>query len=47
MDYNTLVIIPNEKVSVEINSCKELAHRMDHSTPKIVQFVPSSTATNQ
>ena len=40
MDYNTLKIIPNEKkIIVKINSCKELAHRMDHST-----FVPSLTA---
>ena len=35
MDYNSLVIFPNEKKIIEkINSCKELAHRMDHSNPK-------------
>ena len=41
MDYNTLVIILNEKSIVKINGCKELAHGMDHSRSK-----PSSTETN-
>ena len=35
MDYNFLEIIPNEEIIVKINSCKELAHRMDHSNAKL------------
>ena len=34
MDYNTEVIIATENIIMKINSCKELAHRMDHSKPK-------------
>ena len=40
MDYNTLVIFPNEKIIVKINSCKELAHRMVHSKPKSYILCP-------
>ena len=28
------VIIPNGNIIVKINSCNEIAHRMDHSKPK-------------
>ena len=31
---DALVIIPNEKIIVKLNSCKEFAQRMDHITPK-------------
>ena len=40
MDINTLVIITNEKIIMKIISCKELAHRMDHSTAKTVYTEP-------
>ena len=38
MDYTT--IIANENIIVKINSCKELAHRMDQSKPKEYSVCP-------
>ena len=40
MDYNTLMIIASENTIIKINSCKELAHRMDHSKPKSYSVCP-------
>ena len=32
-------------IIVKINSCQEVGHKIDHGPPKIVHFVPLSTAT--
>ena len=34
------MIIPNENIIVKINSCKQLAHRMDHSKPNYFIVCP-------
>ena len=40
IDYNTKVINPNENAIMKINSCKEFAHKIDHSQPKHYNLRP-------
>ena len=36
----SLVIVATENILMKINSCKELAYRMDHSKPKLYSVSP-------
>ena len=40
MDYNTYVIIATENIIMKINNWKEIAHRMNHSKPKLYSVCP-------